>query len=327
MKKTIASIFLSSITLLAGPLAAHAEDTFPSHPLKLLVPFSAGGPTDTMARLVATYLSDRLGQGVLVMNKPGGDYMVAVREMQASPADGYTLLFGTNGLFSVGPAFYEKYPLDTLNDLAYIGGISSYPYMFVTSANESRSTFQDFIAADKANPGSVTYAIDGNVLEVSGALLSKSTGTKMLPIRYKGHSDTISDLISQRLNLGAFAPSFAGSLVQGKKLKPLAVTGTKRLANYPDVPLASEVDPNLKEFSSSAVVWTGIVVPASTPVAVQQRLESTLKNVVNDPGFVKKVDTIGDIVEWRSAKDARARAEHELGVWRQIVQDANLTKR
>src|SRR3546814_534282 len=147
----------------------------------------------------------------------------------------------------------------------------------------------------------------------------------MLSVRYKGNADTVTDLFAQRLNLGTFAPSFTLPLLKANKLKLLAVTGEKRLAQFPDLPLASEIDPALKEFSSNSVVWTAIVAPAGTPEEIRAKLERELGKVVADKAFVAQVERLGDQVAWRTGAQLRQRVESETAVWARVVKDADLT--
>ncbi len=323
MKKFIKNAVLTAAGLFALAGQVHAAD-YPVKPIRLIVPFSAGGPTDIMARLVAEQLSKKLGQVITVLNKPGGDNLIAAREVVASAPDGYTLFFTTNGLLSIAPAVYAKYPIDTQKDFSYIGGISSYPYIFVTSVNEKRNTLQEFIAASRKKAESVSYAIVGNVSLVSGALFTTSLGIDMLPVRYKGNADTVSDLYAERLDLGTFAPSFSIPLIEAKKLKPLGVTGEKRLAKLPDVPLVSELDPALKNYSSAVLTWTAIVAPAGLPDDIKKKLEGELKNVVSEEHFIKQVENLGDTVAWKSSKQTEEQVGKEIGIWKKVVKDARL---
>lgn len=323
MNMLVARLCLAIAVIVPG--VAQASEDYPNRLVRLLVPFSAGGPTDSMARLVADHLGKRLNQTVTVINKPGGDNIIAARELLSSEPDGYTVLFITNGLLTIAPAIHENYSINTLDDFSYIGSISAYPYVFVTGVNDPRKGLQAFIQDSRAKPESVSYSVVGNVSMVAGAMFTHSAGVQMLPVRYKGNSDTVSDLYSGRLDLGSFAPSFAIPLAETGKVSLLGVTGTQRLANYPDVPLVSEIDPALAEFAKHAMVWTAIVAPAKIPAPVQQRLENALKQVVADPAFVQQVRDMGDTVRWRTAQETRAQVAQEISMWRNIAQEAKLT--
>ena len=323
MNTLVARLLLAVSVIM--PCTVAAADKYPSRPIRLIVPFSAGGPTDNMARLVADHLGKRLDQTITVINKPGGDNIIAARELLSSEPDGYSLLFITNGLLTIAPAIHEKYAINTLDDFSYIGSISAYPYVFVTGVNNPRTNLQSFIQDSRDKPESVSYAVVGNVSMVAGAMFTRSAGVQMLPVRYKGNSDTVSDLYAGRLDLGSFAPSFSIPLAQSGKVSLLAVTGSQRLAKYPDVPLVSEIDPALADFAEHAMVWTAIVAPAKTPASVQQRLEAELKQVVADAAFIRPVPNLGDTVRWRTAQDTRAQVSQEIAMWQDIAQQANLT--
>lgn len=325
MKKLMRKLAAGAALMLAAAAPGQAHAAYPERPIRMIMPFSAGGPTDTMARLVAENLGKRLDQVITVINKPGADNLIAAREVTGSAADGYTLLFTTNGLLSVAPSVNPQFPLNPQKDFTYIGSISGYPYIFVTSADDKRSTLQSFIDESRQKAESVSYAVVGNVSAVAGALFTDSLGIKMLPVRYKGNADTVTDIFSGRVDLGVFAPSFSLALMESGKLKPLAVTGTQRLTQLPDLPLAHEVDPKLKHFSESAVVWTAVVAPAGLPEPIREKLEGLLESVVNDPAFIEQVNRLGDRVMWRTGPDTLKRATLERETWTRVVKDTGLT--
>ncbi|MCC2594859.1 tripartite tricarboxylate transporter substrate binding protein [Pusillimonas sp. MFBS29] len=301
-----------------------SADSYPDRPIRMIVPFSAGGPTDNMARIVAEYMGKQLDQTIIVLNKPGADNLIAARELIKSPADGYTVMFTTNGLLSVAPAIHKDFPVKPLEQFSYIGGVTTYPYVFVSSMEDKREQFSGFLEDTRKDPGSVSYAVVGNVSAVAGGLLTDSLNVQMLPVRYKGNSETVPDIISKRVALGMFAPSFTLTLINDKKLRPLFVTGENRLKSLPDLPLASEVDPALKEFSASAVVWTAVVAPKGLPDDIRAKLESALKSVVDDESFVAKVEDLGDQVAWKTSADTRKRVEQDGQTWTRVVQSTEL---
>ncbi len=311
------------VVAFAAPSAAHAA--YPERPIRLIVPFSAGGPTDTMARLVAENLSKRLDQVITVINKPGADNLIAAREVVGSAPDGYTLLFTTNGLLSVAPSVNPQFAIDPQNQFSYIGSVSGYPYIFVTAGDDKRDTLEDFIKESRQKRESVSYAVVGNVSAVAGALFTDSLDIEMLPVRYKGNSETVTDIFAGRVDLGIFAPSFTLPLLESGRLKALAVTGTKRLTQLPDLPLAREADPALKHFSESAVVWTAIVAPTGLSESVRDKLEASLQSVVRDAEFIKQVQHLGDQVLWRTGAETKERAAHERDTWTRVVKDTGLT--
>lgn len=324
MKKMLTTLAAAASLLCAAGSPAHANDAYPSRPIRLIVPFSAGGPTDNMARLVADNLSKRLDQVITVINRPGADNLIAAREVVGSPPDGYTLFFTTNGLLSVAPSINPDFPINPQEQFTYIGSISGYPYIFVTSANDNRKSLGAFIDASDKEPESVSYAVVGNVSAVAGAMFTDALKIKMLPVRYKGNADTVTDIFSGRVNLGIFAPSFTLPLLEAQKLKPLAVTGTNRLSQLPDLPLAHEVRPELEAFSRSATVWTAIAAPAGLPSDIRNRLEASLKEVVHDQGFIRQVKQLGDQVVWRTGEETREQARKEREVWTRVVKDTGL---
>src|SRR5690606_13937366 len=207
----------------------------------------------------------------------------------------------------------------------YIGSISGYPYIFVTSADDARNNMDAFIEESRQQAESVSYAVVGNVSAVAGALFTDSLGIDMLPVRYKGNADTVTDIFAGRVDLGMFAPSFTLPLLESGKLKPLMVTGTQRITQLPDLPLAHEVDPALQHFSESAVVWTALVAPAGLPDDIRGQLQDRLEEVVHDPAFVKQVHQLGDHVVWRTGRATRARGAHERETRTRVVKATGRT--
>lgn len=323
MTKFFKSLAVAAAATLAFAGSA-AAGSYPERPIRMIVPFSAGGPTDNMARIVAEYMGKQLDQTIIVLNKPGADNLIAARELIKSDADGYTVMFTTNGLLSVAPAIHKDFPVKPLEQFSYVGGVTTYPYVVVTSTDDKRERFSGFLEDTRNDPGSVSYAVVGNVSAVAGALLTDSLDVEMLPVRYKGNSETVPDIISKRVALGMFAPSFTLTLINDKKLRPLFVTGENRLKELPDLPLASEVDPALQEFSSRAVVWTAIVAPKGLPDDIRVKLESALKSVVDDQSFVGKVQDLGDQVAWKTGPETRERVEQEVQTWTRVVQSTEL---
>lgn len=159
---------------------------------------------------------------------------------------------------------------------------------------------------------------------IAGALFTESLSIDMLPVRYKGNADTVSDLFAEHLNLGTFAPSFSIPLIEAGKVKPLAVTGLSRLKQLPDLPLVSELDSNLKEFSKHAMVWTALVAPANLPVDIQEKLQKALKDVMHDETVIEKVEQQGDIVLWKNAEDTKNKTEEEIQMWGSVAVKSNL---
>lgn len=323
MKHPIKATLIAGATLLLFNMPAMAE-TYPERTIKMIVPYSAGGPTDGLARLVAEQLGTKLGKVITVINKPGGDNLIAAREVISSKPDGYTIFFTTNGLLSIAPAINKDYPIDTLKDFSYIGSMSAYPYVFVTGTHEKRNSLEEFIQASRQHPESVSYAVVGNVSMVTGALFTETLNIKMLPVRYKGNADTVSDLFAERLNIGTFAPSFSMPLIDTGKIKPLAVTGVSRLKQLPNLPLISELNPELEEFSKHAMVWTALVTPANVPENIKKKLSTALKEVMADKDMIEKVEKQGDIVLWKDAEETLSKTKAEMQMWKGVAAKANL---
>lgn len=297
--------------------AAHAAD-FPNHPLRLIAPYSAGGALDNIARLLAEDLGKNLGQSVVVENRPGGNNLIAIRALQSSEADGYTLMLATNGTMSIAPVLYTNTPYDPLTDFSHIGLVSSYPYVLVSKAG----AFTDLAAALKqasAKPENISMAYTGHVKSLSVDWFSMLTKSQILKVPYKGDNDVISDLVGGRVDLAMIGPSVTMPLVEDKKLDALAVTSKDRLPALPDVPA---VDESVQGFNVD--VWTGLMSKSKVPEERLTILRDALSKTLNDPQFQARLSQTGDSVLMGLGPEFRQRIADDLALWGTVMKDANI---
>lgn len=277
-------------SLLTSHSHAQAANDWPIKPLKFVVPYPPGGPTDLMARILQPKLQAALGQPVIVENRGGAAGNVGTDQVAKSAADGYTLLLAASGPMAVNKSLYKTLPFDPLKDLAPITQISSFPLVLEVHPGFPAKDLKSFIAYLKANPGKVSFASagSGTPQHLAGELFKAITGTFMLHIPYRGAGPALNDV------LGAQVPVMfdivASSLphIKAGKLRPLAVTSLNRASVLPDVPPIAELVP---KFEYSA--WHGIAVAANTPRAIIDKLNAALINTFKDPEVKTRWADIG----------------------------------
>jgi len=314
MRHILASFLMLLVHLVP---TAQAED-FPTRSLRLIVPYTAGGALDNVARIVAENLGKKLGHSVVVENRPGGNNLIATRALFSSEPDGYTLMLTTNGTMSIAPVLYAATPYDPLADFAHIGLVSSYPYVLVSRAG----AFPDLPTVLKkaaATPESVSVAYTGHVKSLSVDWLAMLTNSKILKVPYKGDNDAIGDLVGGRVDLAMIGPSVTMPLVTEKKLDALAVTSAQRLPLLPNVPAVSEFVPGF-----NVDVWTGLVSQSKVPRERVEMLRHALEQTVNDPEFQRRLSQTGDAVAIGIGQTFTKRISDDLAIWRKVMKEANI---
>ena len=269
--------------------AALAE--FPDKPIRLVVPFAAGGVTDTSGRVVAEALGKRLGQAIVVENKPGASGNIGTQGVAAAPPDGYTLVLGFDGTLVINPHVFANYPIDPLKDLAPIGKIGDAALIIVAHPAFPAKKLADLIEYSKTQPNGVSYGTSGvgGTPHIAGELLAQRTGARLVHIPYKGGGQAMTDALGGNIPLVYTAIAGASSHVKAGRLVPIAVSSAKRDPSMPDVPTFSES--GVPDFEASS--WVGILAPAKTPRAVVEKLNRELNAVLSSPEIVEKLMTLG----------------------------------
>jgi len=279
-RHALASLAALPIALLA-PTGAVWAQSWPSKPLRLVVPFPPGGATDTSARLIAEHRGRRLGQSVVVDNKPGAATVIGVEAVTKAPADGYTLLVAGVGSFSVLPALRSNLPFNVEKDLAPVSLFVSTPVVLVTPSTRPFRRLSDFIAAAKAQPGQLRYATygAGNAPHLAGEMLAAAAGVDMEPIPYKGAAEAQLALLRGDVDLGFETLSATGAHLKSGKLTGLAVNSAKRSSFVPELPGMAEL--GLGAAAIEAIY--GMAAPAGTPAAVLTRLSGEIAEIMALP--------------------------------------------
>ena len=313
---------LAMATAGALPLAAAAQD-YPTKPVTIVVPFSAGGTTDILARIVGQGLTTELGQSFVVDNRAGAGGNIGASLAAKAPADGYTLFMGTVGTHAINQALYKKMPFDPVKDFAPLSRVATVPNLLVAHPSQPYKTVKELIAYAKANPGKVTYGSPGSGASphVSGDLFKSMTGTDLLHVPYKGSAPAMTDLLGGQISIMFDNMPSAIQHVRSGKLRPIAVTTAKRSPELPDVPTIAEAGVPGYE----AMSWFGMFAPAATPQPLLDKLNAALVKVLNQPDVKKKIaEQGGDVVAETPAQFA-AFIKSETAKWGKVVKDSGAT--
>ena len=319
MKKI--TLFTAAAALAAG--AAWAQD-YPPQPINVVVPFAAGGPTDTVTRLVAQAMSRELGQQIVVENVGGaGGTLGAARVAQAN-ADGYTLLLHHIGM-STAPSLYRELPFDPLTDFEYIGLVTEVPMVFVGRNDLEVDTLEDAIAWIREEGENVMYANAGigAASHLCGLLFMNSIHTQMTTIPYQGTAPAVTDLMGGQVDFLCDQTTNTTQQIRDGSIKPFAVTVPERLDSLPDLPTTAEA--GLGDFEIT--IWHGLYAPAGTPAEVVSSLTAALQTALQDETVIERFADLGTAPspqEDATPEALKAKVESEIELWRPLIDAAGV---
>jgi tripartite-type tricarboxylate transporter receptor subunit TctC len=313
--------FIVAATLALAAAAAGAQQ-WPARPIKLLVGFAAGGPTDQVARVVAQRITQLTGQSVVVENRPGANGAVATREVIGAPPDGYTLLVGTSGALTVSPSLLKQMPYEPLRDLTPVAMLAGYPYLMVVPPNSTLNDVKDLVAFAKANPDRASYSSAGvgSVNHLAGEWFANIVKVSMTHVPYKGDSPALADLMTGRLLFGFNTVTTAGPQVKAGKLRALGVTSEKRTELAPGIPTLIELG-----YPGFVVEpWNGILGTSKMPREVIDLIKAFVKDVRLDPAVKTRILETGQYPIVETSDEMRRRIEQQTARWREIARAANV---
>jgi tripartite-type tricarboxylate transporter receptor subunit TctC len=323
MKKT--ALTLATGALLAGLTftgAALAQD-YPTKPVTVVVPFAAGGPTDTVARLVAEVMSADLGQQVVIQNVGGAGGTLGAGQVATAPNDGYTLLLHHIGM-STAPTLYRSLPFDPTTDFAPIGLITSVPMTLVARKDFEPNTMAELLEYVKANGENITYAHAGigSASQLCGMLLMDAVDTQMTTVPYQGSGPAMTDIIGSQIDMICDQTTNTTSQIQAGEVKAYAVTSTERLGNLPDLPTTAEGGLELE-----IGVWHGLYAPAGTDPAIIARLETSLQAALTNETVVSRFAELGTVpvTAEEATPDGLAQTlASQIELWRGVIEAAGV---
>ena len=318
----IAAIALSALTTLAPFAGSAMAQPWPSRPITLIVPFPAGGTTDVLARALADKLSPVLGQTVIVESKPGAGATLGADFVAKSKPDGYTLLVGAVH-HTIASSVYKKLPYNFQKDLLPITTIALVPNVLVVNPATPAKNVAELVALLKAKPGSYSYGSNGNgtAQHLIGTQFQNATGTEMAHIPYKGSGPLATDLLGGQIAMSFDTITPVLPHIKAGKLRPLAVTTSKRSSALPDVPTLDEA--GLKGFNIGT--WFGVLAPAGTPKELVARLNTERVKVIRSPEFRKRMEDIGAEPVGNGADQMAQQIKDETEKFAKLVKDAKVT--
>ena len=302
---------------------AHAQTpSFPDRPVTLVVPFPPGGGTDAGARLIAQKLSTRWGQSVIIDNKAGAAGMVGSELVSRAKPDGYTLLIGNIGTFSINPSLYKKMPYDPDKAFAPISMIAELPFFMLVTPSMKANNVKEFIAFAKANPGAVTYASSGSGSgpHLAGEMFEKATGLDMMHVPYKGGGPAAADVMAGHVNMYFSTVLESIGSVKAGKLKALATSSLTRSPAMPELPTIAES--GIPGFDAAS--WIGIVAPAGTPQALVDKISADIKAVVLEQDTKQTLIQQGATPMPLTPTAFKARIESDRQRYAKVIKDGNV---
>jgi tripartite-type tricarboxylate transporter receptor subunit TctC len=309
-------IAFAALAFAAAALPAAAADTWPSKPVKIIVPFGPGGFTDVVARILQKELAPALGQPIIIENRPGAGSTIGTDAVAKAPADGYTLVM-VSTTHVISPHLYKKMTYDPIKDFAPVMKLVEGPYVMVVHPSLGVSNVREFVALAKKKPNEIFFASSGNgsAQHLVGALFMQMAGVQLSHVPYKGSNAAMQDLLGGQVKL-----SFVGmpnAIPNLGKLKALAVTTKKRSADLPDVPTMDEA--GVKGYE--ATIWLGMLAPKGTPREVVDKLNADIRKVLADPEAMSLMHKAGVEVATSTPEEFQALMQQELDRWGKVVKE------
>ncbi len=322
-KRVVGAMLNAAITatMLAGAAGSAVAQTFPNRPVRIVIGFPPGGGIDIVARLIAPGLGETLGQPVIVENRPGAGGTVGMDSVAKASADGHTLFLGTTGNITINQFVYPKLPFDVERDFVPLSQIASVSFLVYVNSALPVKNIAELSSYAKANPGKINFGTSGSggLPHLACELLSKAAGLKAAHVPYKGSAPALNDLLAGQVQYIIDAVAIGLPHVKAGKLRALATTGPRRLANLPDVPTVAETIPGFE-----AVNWYGMVVPTATPPAVVQQLHGALAKELARPDVREKLVAQGIEPMATTPAEFGTFMKTEAAKWSRVVKDANV---
>lgn len=317
MTKIFGALLVGTAMMTSSAMAA---DNFPSRPVTMVLPFAAGGATDTLARMLSERLTDKMGQPFIVENKPGAGTMLASDYVARAKPDGYTMLMAASSL-SIAPSIYSKVNYDAIKDFAPITQVASVIHILEVNPELPVNNVQELIDYLKANPGKINYGSVGvgTSTHLEGEMFKSMTGVDMIDVPYKGSAPALTDLVAGRTQVMFDAWTSSKPFVESGKLRVLAVTTEKPSPSVPNVPSISDTVPGF-----AAMPWLGLVAPAGTPAPIVNKIYDNVVEVLQEPAIQQKMQDLGLDIIGNTPEDFATFIAQDLQTWAKVVKDANI---
>lgn len=307
----------------ALPLRLHAASAYPDgRPIRLIVPYTPGGGTDSVARAIAAKITGAAGWSVVVENRPGAGGNIGMDYVAKTRPDGFMLGLGQTANLAINPALMAKMPFDAAKDFAAVAMVASLPVVLVVKANARWNTLADLVKEARAQPGNIKQALagSGTVGHLAGELLAYQAKFQALNVPYRGAAPALNDLLGENTDYMFATPQAAQEMLKGKVLRPLAVTSRERLSILPDVPTVAESGFDGFE----AVDWKALVAPAGTPPEIIAQVNGVVEKVLADPATIAMFTAEGSKPMGGSPQSAQQYILDEQQKWARLIREANI---
>jgi tripartite-type tricarboxylate transporter receptor subunit TctC len=321
LSRAAAGLVLAAALPFTAPIAWGQD--YPSKPITLVVPFVAGGTTDILGRIVAEGLGKKLGQTVIVDNRGGAGGNIGAGVVAKAAPDGYTLLMGYNGTNAINPSLYRQLSWDPVRSFAPISLVARVNNVVVVNPKLPIKTLPELVAYAKAHPGKVNYgsAGPGTIFHLAGEMLSQQTGLSMTHVPYKGAAPALTDLMGGQIDVMFTTIPTALPFIKSGQLRAIGVTGAQRSALFPELPTATEA--GLKSMVVDS--WFGVFAPQGLPSQIQAKLNQALRDVLNDPAVVRKLQEQGADPKLCTPAELAALLAADLNSWKSVVTAAKVS--
>jgi tripartite-type tricarboxylate transporter receptor subunit TctC len=323
LRLALACVLIGALaSLVCEPSPARAQ-SYPSRPIKLVVPFGPGGPTDVSARIVAQVLQSALGQGVVIENRPGAGGAIGTKSVASAEPDGATLLIGTSATLGVVPALMKNPGYDPIRSFAPVAKVADSTLVLVIPASFPANSVAEFVAYAKANPGKLSYASAGvgNQTQLLAELFKSKAGIDVLHVPYKSGAEMVTAILGGQVHMAFPDISILVPLIREGKLKALAVTSARRHPQLPDVP--TMIESGIPDYVMT--FWSGVVAPAGTPAEIVDKLNAAINDGLKSAAVRESLAKVGSEASPGSPKDFADFIVAETAKWRGVAQMAGIS--
>jgi tripartite-type tricarboxylate transporter receptor subunit TctC len=320
--RSVTRLLLGAALCFAALAAAHAQESYPTRPLKFVAPIAPGGLTDTLARTLAAGLSQRLGQQVVVENRAGGGGIIGMTAAAKLPADGYGIVMVYQGVASVNPVLYKNLAYDTLRDFVPVAQVATFPLVLVVNPALPAKSVKEFVALARSRPGRLSYASAGNATtaHLTMELFKRREGLRIVHIPYRGEAPALTDVMSGQVDAAFTSLTSALPYLGTDRIRMLGIASAERSRLLPNVPTIAE--DGVPGFESTG--WYGILAPAGTPKLVIDRLNRELLATLADPAVKEMLAARGVDVGGGSPEALRQWIVEDTARWRKVIADAGI---
>ena len=319
-RRVLGAAFAMSMVISATNSDAQPATNYPTQPIRFVVGFAPGGSNDILARVISEKLAHKVGQPVVVENKPGGGGTTAAAYVANQPADGYNILVGASGAMVIAPAVTAALQYNTMRDFSPISLVASFPLVMIVSGDGPLKSVEEFVSWTKANAEKANYATASSTFTLSTELFKIRTGSKLQPIPYRGSNEAATSVIAGQTTATIVDMLPAMPLIQSGKARALAITSLKRVPELPDVPTMQEAGVSNMEL----VIWTGLFAKKGTPADILNKLEKDVRAIMQQPDVKAKLRTLVTDAVGSTSDEFAATIKRELDQWAKVAKASNI---